>query len=120
MTKPRLLMLLAIAAFAGGAFAQFFEPDKPLGPVTLTATFVGVFLMFLWFRADADERQFARSALLNVAVVAVAVFALPVYFFRTRGAKGGAIATFLFLLAAIGWSALQWLGAIFIYVAVQR
>ena len=38
-----------------------------------------------------------------MGVVALAIVALPYYFFRSRGLKRGALATLLFFLAAIGY-----------------
>ena len=57
--------------------------------------------------------------MLNVGVIAVAVIALPYYFFRSRGAKGGFRALGLFIVAVVASYLLDMAGGLLIYYAVQ-
>ena len=74
------------------------------------STPVGVFLVFLWYRFDTDAMNYRRSPLLNVAVVALALVALPYYFFRSRGFTRGLLASAMFLLVFAAYSLLQMAG----------
>ena len=76
-------------------------------------------MLFYWFRLDAEERGFSRSAGLTIAVVGLALVALPYYFFKSRGAKGGFIATGYFLLAVIASGVLTVAGTYATYFGIQ-
>jgi CDP-diglyceride synthetase len=88
---------IALGAVAG-AVAQYFYSNQTMAPSDLWLLPVFVFLVFLWYRMDASERSYRRSLWLNLSIVGLALVALPYYLFRSRGAKGGAIATLLALL----------------------
>jgi hypothetical protein len=65
-------------------------------------------LCFSWYRLDSEQRQYRRSALLNVGVVALAVFAIPYYVVRSRppGQKARALLRlggFVLLLIAVSF-----------------
>lgn len=62
----------------------------------------GAFLIFAWYRIDSEQRSYKRSTWLNICVVALAIFAMPYYFFRSRGVRGGLVASGVFLLAFVG------------------
>jgi hypothetical protein len=47
---------------------------------------------------------------MSVAVVGVTIFALPYYLFRSRGLRQGGLATLIFILVSIGYSAMGYLG----------
>jgi hypothetical protein len=51
---------------------------------------------------------YRRSRGLNIGVVAFGVVVLPYYFFRSRGAKGGALTTAAFIGGLALWTALQY------------
>ncbi len=51
-----------------------------------------IFLIFLWYRVDSEGRGFARTPLLNAAVIAANPLGLTYYFFRSRGLVRGALA----------------------------
>ena len=42
-------------------------------------------LVFWWYRNDKTQRQFRTGAFQYIAVVALALVAVPVYLFRSRG-----------------------------------
>ena len=103
--SPKIMLLAAIGvtAFATGAVGQYAYPNHLMPQSDIWFMLVGVSLVFFWFRLDAEQLNYRRSFWLNVGVVALAIVALPYYFFRSRGLKRGALATLLFFLAAMGY-----------------
>src|SRR5262249_37525411 len=85
---------------------------------------VSIPLIFWWYHVDKREHDYQAGPLMNGGIIAVAVIALPVYFVRTRGWKGGAIATVLALMVLgilFGLSELgEWLGTFFTGPPGQR
>ncbi len=71
---------------------------------------VALFFTFAWYRLDSDSRAFKRTPLLSIAVVGFGFVALPYYLFRTRGLRQGAIATIIFIIVMIGYSAMGYVG----------
>jgi hypothetical protein len=119
MSKTMLLVTIAVASFIFGAVDQYFFPGNAWPPTAIIHTLVGIFVVFLWYRRDSDELGYPRSSLLTIGVVAIAVLALPYYFFRSRGLKRGAVATALLLLVYAGCMALYVAGAYASYFGVQ-
>jgi len=68
------------------------EREWKIAEQLLLAVFV-----FWWYHNDKTQRQFRTGAFQNIAVVALALVAVPVYLFRSRGAKRGLSAFVLFL-----------------------
>jgi hypothetical protein len=64
-------------------------------------------LVFSWYYLDSDERDYPRTPLLNVMIVAVGLVAIPYYLFRSRGARRGLRAFGMFLLALLSWLVLS-------------
>jgi hypothetical protein len=89
---PALALFCALVGFASGCgLAQFKIP----GYDSIGALAGGLLLniaAFMWFRADAMQRSFHRSARLNVAFVGLTILVLPYYLIRSRGPKAGLIA----------------------------
>jgi amino acid transporter len=108
--KIKLVVLLSVVAFLSGTAHQLFAPREVMSEVDVAFALIAMALVFLWYRFDSEERGYARSAFLNVMVVALAIVALPYYFFRTRGAARGLLATALLLLAAAAYTAVQYGG----------
>ena len=99
-SKTVVLVAIAVLSFISGAVVQYtHRRDSLLQPLFLL---IGAFLIFLWYYRDTEERGFRRTPLLNIGVIAVAIVALPYYFFRSRGVKGGFFALGLFILVLIG------------------
>jgi hypothetical protein len=121
MKNVKLLVLFALmlSALISGFARQLLAPNDVVAPSDIPFMLFGVFLLFLWFRLDSDERSYRRSALLNVGVIARALVALPYYFFRTRGFARGLAASVLFLVAGLMCTLLQYVGAYLSYVAVR-
>jgi hypothetical protein len=112
MRDKRSIVVVAtlLLGFVSGAVRQFFAPEQLISPLDIAFMLVGVFLVFLWYRFDTDAMHYRRSPLLNVAVVALAVVALPYYFFRSRGFARGLLASAMFLLVFAAYSLLQMAG----------
>lgn len=60
-------------------------------------------LVFTWYYLDSGDRDYPRTPLLNIMVVAAGLVAIPYYLFRSRGAQRGLRACGLFLLALLLW-----------------
>ena len=67
-------------------------PWKAIEQLTLACCIYG------WYHIDKVQRQYPAGALLNIAVVALSIVAVPIYLFRSRGAKQGAKSFILFLV----------------------
>lgn len=118
-TKQLIVIALGATALLSGAAAQGFYPGNEVPPTTLWFALGGVFLLFAWYRLDAQMAGYRRSVWLDIGVIALAIVALPYYFFRSRGAKRGLAATGLFLLGALTWSLLGLLGQYAVYYLWQ-
>jgi inner membrane protein len=114
--KAKLLVLGLIAAlsFLFAALERALTGDiDAFSNFGLAEALASVSLLFWWFHLDKAERDYGGSGLLNVAIVAFGPFALLWYFFRSRGLRGGSVATLacigymaaLFALAALGETA---------------
>ena len=117
--KTLIIVLLLVASFLSGAIDQYFYPGQMWPPTALAFTVVGAFMIFLWYRIDSTEIGYKRSPWLNVAVIALAIVALPYYFFRSRGAKRGSIATGLMIAAFIASGVLSMGGMYAAYYGLQ-
>ena len=56
---------------------------------------------------------------MNTSVIVLAVVAMPYYFFRTRGFKGGLVSTGLALLPMVGTGVLTDLGKLTAWYSLQ-
>src|SRR5882757_4126506 len=90
--KKYVIGTLILIGFISGVAHQLFTPREVLSQQDLVFGLVSVALIFVWYRMDAQERGFRRSAVLNAMVVAITVDALPYYLFRSRGLSKGAVA----------------------------
>lgn len=118
---PRTLLLVALAVLSllSGAVRQYFFPGADLAPSDVPFALLGTVFVFLWYRVDSDVHNYRRSLLLNVGVIAITAFALPYYFFRSRGPKGGFIALGWFIVALAASVALDGVGGNFAYHVLQ-
>jgi hypothetical protein len=79
-----ILLLLYVAALSGvTAYLEAHRLHEPQWFV-VTTTLIGSLLVFWWYLTDGTARSYRRSPLLNVAVIAVAVIAVPYYLVRSR------------------------------------
>ncbi len=86
------------------------------GKFDLAETFLGIAFIYWWYHADKRSRGYSAGPLMNGAVIVAAVVALPIYFVRSRGWKGGAAATVAALVVlgiVLGLGELgEWLGGV--------
>jgi hypothetical protein len=110
---------LIIISFVEGAAEQYFFPGRSFPPTALAGGLMWSISLFVWFWLDTNERGYARSLGLNVCVIFLPIVALLYYFFRSRGARRGVIATVLLLLAYIASFALTYAGKCSVYYGLQ-
>ena len=119
--KTLVLSLMGLVSFLGGAIAQYYRARhlQPPSGVPISLVLVSALLLFIWYRLDTDQRSYRRTYFLNLGIVALGVVALPYYFFRSRGAKGGLVAILLFILLLMGSFVLSYMGQYFTYYAAR-
>jgi predicted outer membrane lipoprotein len=119
--KTVVLWTLASIQFLSGAFSQYLYQKhmQPIGSVVLGLVLACAFLTFLWYRFDTEQRLYKRTYLLNIGVVGAGLVALPYYFFRSRGAKGGFLASLLLVLFLVGLFLLSWAGRYVVFFATR-
>ena len=87
---------------------------EDFGRFEMAETLLAIALVFWWYHVDKRSRGYRAGPLMNGGVLAAAAIALPVYFVRSRGWKGGALATLVavgvFLLSLLLENAGEWLG----------
>ena len=77
-----VLLLLYIAALSGmTSYLDARRIAEPQWSVVVTSL-IASSLIFWWYWADSTSRSYRRSPLLNVAIVAIAFFAVPYYLLR--------------------------------------
>jgi hypothetical protein len=108
-TSFYVLAFLALG-FADGVVAYSLYPGQFLAPSSWAISIAALFLLFAWYRFDSDSRNYKRTPLLSIGVVALTLFVFPYYLFRTRGFRRGSLATLIFLLIGIGYSVSGYLG----------
>lgn len=109
--KNQVLWAFAAVSFISGANPVVAMSADMVKAIELALVFAMVFLIFLWYRIDADERGFQRSTLLNVAIVMVAAIAVPYYLIRSRGWQEGQLAVLKALVVFLGSIVLSTIGA---------
>ncbi|HUQ75077.1 MAG TPA: hypothetical protein VM183_10150 [Burkholderiales bacterium] len=117
MTPKRLALVLLAAISFLGPLAERLATGRveAFSDFGLGETLVSLVVLFWWYHLDKQERNYQAGKLMNAGVLIAAVIALPIYFVRTRGWRGGAIAGVVgalfigatFLLGELG----EWLGA---------
>jgi len=118
-SKTIVLLILAVLAFLTGALGQYIAPGQPYPPTEMAFILAGSALVFAWYLIDTQQRSYKRTVWLNIGVVGLALVALPYYFFRSRGAKSGLVATGLFLLMLLASFAFTSAGQYAIYYGLQ-
>ena len=105
--KPIVLALIMLVGFADGISHQITAPGEAFGRSDVVFTLIATLLVFIWYRFDSDERSYRRTPFLSVAVVALALLALPYYFFKSRGFTRGSMATGVFIACCVAYGVLQ-------------
>jgi hypothetical protein len=82
--KILALLLLYIAALSG--MAEYLDARRIAEPQwsVMVTTMAGSLLVFWWYWTDSSSRSYSRSPLLNVAIIAVGILAVPYYLLRSR------------------------------------
>src|SRR3954467_8013405 len=116
---PRALILLGVVSSSGPLLEILITGKvEDLSKFDLAGLVVSIPLIFWWYHVDKREHAYQAGPLMNGAIVAVAIVALPIYFVRTRGWKRGAIATAFALgifAILLGLGELgEWIGGLFI------
>lgn len=109
--KAQVLWAFAAVSFISGANPVVAMSAETVRFIELMLVFAMVYLIFLWYRIDADEHGFKRTPLLNVAVVMAAALAIPYYLIRSRGWQEGPAAVLQALLVFLGSVVLSAVGA---------
>ena len=116
--KTIALILLGVVSLVG-PFIEMLTTGKveDFSNFDVAATVVALPLVFWWYHVDKRERDYQAGPLMNAGILVLAVVAFPIYFVRTRGWKGGAMATLLatvFFAILLGLGELgEWLGTFF-------
>ncbi len=88
--KLYTLGLLALIAFGGAVLeAALTGHVEPFGKFELVESLLSLVPLYWWYYLDKEQRKFSTGVVQNLAVVAVALIGLPVYFIRSRGWKKG-------------------------------
>ncbi len=94
MKKRTLLIGIALISFLSSVLEIVMVGES--SPHSRWALAMGVayaITAYWWYFLDKHERNFKAGSLQNIAVAAFTVLGLPIYFFRSRGFGGGAVAT---------------------------
>lgn len=117
--KLATLLALTAGAFAQGAIGQYLYPGDVYTRLDVAFALFDTVLVFAWYRLDADERGFHRSPWLSVGIIGLGIVAMPWYFFRSRGARGGAIALGIAVALLVAMDLLTLAGEYATYYGVQ-
>jgi len=116
--KALALILLGVLSFLG-PLVEMLTTGKveDLSRFDLATTLIALPLIFWWYHVDKREHGYQAGPLMNAGILVLAIVAFPIYFVRTRGWKGGAMATLLatvFFAILLGLGELgEWLGTFF-------
>ena len=117
--KLIVLALIMLAGFSDGVAHQLTGASEAFGRSDILFSVIATLLVFAWYRFDSDERSYRRTPFLSVAVVALAVLALPYYFFKSRGFARGSVAVCLFIVCCGAYLVLQNAGQYAAYYVLQ-
>jgi hypothetical protein len=94
--KPKyhaIALLLAISFFFPIGEILVVGRTDPFGKAGWIYALLSAITIYWWYYLDKVERRFPAGILQNVGVAVFSLIGLPIYFFRSRGFRGGAIAT---------------------------
>lgn len=116
-TRRSLFALLLITVVGGMLAVQVGAGQATAVLSNLVLEILFSFVSFVWYCRDSDARGYVRSRWLSIAMVSVALFAIPYYLWRSRpaGKRGRAILRFcgfLLLLLAVAAGGMA-IGALF-------
>lgn len=91
-------LIVLLLSFLEGLIGRYFFPQEYFSGADLLFSLLIALAIYHWYRADAEQRAYRRPALMNLGILALTIVGLPWYLFRTRGLKGGTLATLAYLL----------------------
>lgn len=108
--KQKVLLALAIASFVSGAHPMWEMSVESARTLEMWLILGMAFLIYFWYRIDAEEIGFRRTPLLNISMILMSAIAMPYYLMRSRArprawaALANAVIAFMLsvLLAAMG------------------
>lgn len=118
--KLLVVALILLASFSDGVFRQLMTPGDAFPRSDIVLVVTATLLVFIWYRLDSDERSYRRTPFLNVAIVALAIVAIPYYLFKSRGRSRGSMAFGIFVACGIAYNLLQFAGEYVAYYVWQR
>ncbi len=99
MTGRMPLVLILIFMFSFGLINVFttarLSAPQPWGAIEQLSI---VSLPYWWYYADKTRIEYRSGSLLNISVIALPLVAIPIYLFRSRGAKQGLKSFALFFI----------------------
>lgn len=117
--KQAAIVAAMVLSFVTGGVGQYVHPGTALPPTDIWLMPLFVFAVFVWYWHDARQRGYRRTPWLDVAVVAIAILALPWYFVRSRGWRQGLVASGWLLLCALAAGVLGIAGEYAVYYGLQ-
>ena|SRR2546422_11110501 len=113
-TQTKLLALLPVLSLVFGCleYGPLRGPERGSALLTLHAI-SSLVLVLAWFWIDARDRGYKASIVLRVAMLFLAVVALPYYLFRSRGFVGGLKSLGLSILVFAGTMVAYRVGSLF-------
>jgi len=80
-----VVFVVAAAAFAFIHGVHIARGTSQPGYLQIVSSIIFGTLTFLWFWIDSEAHSFKRSPFLSVAIVVIALIAVPYYLMRSRG-----------------------------------
>lgn len=93
-------------AFVAGVLEHWFA-SQVASTLSMAHLAISIVLIFSWFYLDSRESNYQSTVALKLFIVGLTVFALPYYFFRSRGGRRG--------FKALGLAVLVFIAAMILY-----
>lgn len=100
--RRQILIILATCFGFGLLNATLTGDMRAQNPWHHVEQFAVVSLIYWWYHDDKRDRAFLAGRWMNIGMIALAIVTVPIYLFRSRGAKDGAIASVLFVITFFG------------------
>ena len=101
-SKVLALALLALVSFFGPLLEMLVTGGvESYSHWEIGETLVALALIFWWYHVDKAEHGYQAGPLMNGGMLLVMAVAMPIYLFRSRGWKRGAIAVAIAIAIAL-------------------
>jgi len=84
MTRKHFLITILLLVALEGIVEPASRAQSHLLAFSIALALCSNFFCFAWYRHDRDERNYPRSLLLNMGIIAVVYIAMPYYLVRSR------------------------------------